>query len=59
MVVKSWVKTNLLQECRDEFKDNFLQTAEYFWLRRECSKDKDKEYIKDWTSCLDKNKPSK
>ena len=56
MVVKSWVKTNLLQECRDEFKDNFLQTAEYFWQRREYSKNK--EHIKDWTSQLDKNKLS-
>ena len=57
MVVKSWIRTNLLQECRDEFKDNFLQTADYFWQRREYSKDKD--HIKDWTSRLDKNKLSK
>ena len=57
MVVKSWIKTNLLQECRDEFKDNFLQTAEYFWLRREYFKDD--YHIKDWTSQLDKNKLSK
>ena len=57
MVVESWIKIYLLQECRDEFKDNFLQTAEYFWLRREYFKDD--YHIKDWTSQLDKNKLSK
>ena len=57
VLVKSWIETFLLQECRDEFKDNFLQTADYFWQRREYSKDKD--HIKDWTSRLDKNKLSK